>query len=142
MTSHLKIRLKLYHLSRRFGLNCHIKFKFGNLPFIANVQNGNMQIGRKSFFSVLLISIAIAAKSQSVHPALPVIPAGNFNITNYGAIGDDATVNTTFIQSAIDAASTAGGGSVNVPAGIFLSGPIKLNSKINLHLEKGALLRM
>ena len=86
---------------------------------------------------------ASAANAQSiVNPALPVIPDGSFNVTNYGAIGDDVTTNTAAIQAAINAATNAGGGTVVVPAGTFLSGPIRLASGINLHLDGGAVLRM
>ena len=47
---------------------------------------------------------------------------------------------TTAFQKAVDAASTAGGGSVVVPAGRFLTGPFKLASKIHLHLDKNAVI--
>jgi polygalacturonase len=79
---------------------------------------------------------------RAVNPALPVIPAGTFNIADYGAIGDGVATNTVAIQSAINAAGTAGGGTVVIPAGTFLSGPLRLDNHINLHLEKGAILRM
>ena len=84
-----------------------------------------------------------SARAQfSVAPALPVIPGGIYNLTNYGAMGDGVTTNTAAIQAAIDAASGAGGGTVEVPAGIFLSGPIHLADKINLHLDGGTTLMM
>ncbi len=98
---------------------------------------------RKLFFFALSVPMLLCGISvRAVNPALPVIPTAVFNITNYGAIGDGVATNTAAIQSAIDATSKAGGGMVAVPAGIFLSGPIKLASKINFHLEAGALLRM
>src|ERR1035441_10381599 len=78
----------------------------------------------------------------SVNPAPPVIPDKIFNVQNYGAIGNGMATNTAAIQAAINAASTADGGVVEIPAGIFLCGPIQLASKINLRLEAGALLRM
>lgn len=78
----------------------------------------------------------------SVAPTLPLIPDGIYNVTNYGAVGDGVTTNTAAIQTAINAASAAGGGVVEVPEGVFLCGPVKLASKINLHLDDGALLRM
>lgn len=77
-----------------------------------------------------------------VNPALPQIPEKFFNAKNFGAVGDGVATNTIAIQSAIDAASAAGGGVVQIPPGIYLCGPIKLASRINLHLEAGALLRM
>ena len=45
------------------------------------------------------------------------------------------------IQAAISAASTAGGGTVEVPAGTFMSGPITLASTINLQIDSGATLK-
>jgi polygalacturonase len=96
-----------------------------------------------------LSSIACAALAALCHPAqtsatplLPVIPPGNYNIINYGAVGDSIGTNTTAIQAAIDAAGAAGGGTVEVPRGNFLCGPIHLASSINLRLNDGATLVM
>jgi polygalacturonase len=75
-------------------------------------------------------------------PALPVIPPGITNITSFGAVGDGVTTNTAAIQNAINAASAAGIGTIEVPAGIFLSGPFTLKSSINLQLDVGAVLRL
>jgi polygalacturonase len=92
---------------------------------------------------VVVLSLGLIAKVQaSVNPALPMIPTNIFSVTGYGAIGDGVATNTSAIQSAINAASAAGGGVVQVPAGTYLCGPIQLASKVNLHLEAGALLRM
>ncbi len=49
-------------------------------------------------------------------------------------------MDTTAIQKTVDAAAAAGGGTVRVPAGKFLTGPFTLASHINLHLERGAVL--
>src|SRR4051812_19271369 len=73
-------------------------------------------------------------------PPLPVIPSTVFNITTYGATTASAN-NATAIQAAINAASSAGGGTVEVPAGTFMSGPITLSSKINLQIDTGAVLK-
>jgi polygalacturonase len=72
---------------------------------------------------------------------LPSIPSGTYNITSYGASTGSAN-NATAIQNAINAASTAGGGTVQVPSGTFLSGPITMKSKVNLNLASGATLKM
>ncbi len=73
---------------------------------------------------------------------LPVIGAGAFLVTTYGAVGDDKTVNTTALQAALDAAKAAGGGTVTVPAGTFLSGPIVVGNGTRLELAAGAELKM
>ena len=75
-------------------------------------------------------------------PRLPQIPDRSFDITKYGAVGDGKTVTTEAIQKAIEAASKAGGGTVLIPAGRFVSGPIELGSNLGLHLAKDAVLLM
>ncbi len=72
---------------------------------------------------------------------LPVIPNNTFVVTSYGAQGNGTTDNTTSIQNAINAAGSAGGGTVEVPAGTFLSGPITLSTKINLQIDSGGILQ-
>ena len=69
-----------------------------------------------------------------------MIPSGVFNITTFGATTASAN-NATDIQAAITAASKAGGGTVEIPAGTFMSGPITLSSSINLQLDSGAMLQ-
>ncbi len=64
-----------------------------------------------------------------------------FVIGKYGAVADGKTLNTQFIQRTIDAAAAAGGGTVVVPQGTFLTGAIFLKPGVNLHLEKDAVLK-
>jgi polygalacturonase len=73
---------------------------------------------------------------------LPTIPAGSFDITTYGAKGDGKTDNTTAIQAALNAANTAAGGTVTIPAGTFLSGPLVIHSSTRLDLASGSVLQM
>jgi polygalacturonase len=75
-------------------------------------------------------------------PDLPQVPDRVFKITDYSAVEGDAGDNTKAIQGAIDAATAAGGGTVEVPSGRFLCGPIHLTNQINLHLATGATLVM
>jgi polygalacturonase len=63
------------------------------------------------------------------------------SITDFGAVGDDATINTKAIQTAIDHLAANGGGTVVVPEGVFVSGALFLKPKVNLHLQKGAVLK-
>jgi len=71
--------------------------------------------------------------------SMPEFPDKYFDIKNYGAKGDGIFKNTEAINKAIEECSSAGGGHVVIPAGLWLTGPIKLKSKVDLHLEKGAL---
>lgn len=61
-----------------------------------------------------------------------------FNILRYGAVGNGLTKNTKAIQKTIEACVKAGGGTVWVPAGKFLTGPINLKSNMTLHVDAGA----
>jgi polygalacturonase len=70
----------------------------------------------------------------------PEFPARDFVITRFGALAGGQTDCTAAIRQAIDACVQAGGGSVVVPAGEFLTGPIHLRSGVNLHLETNAVL--
>lgn len=66
--------------------------------------------------------------------------AQQYNVTQFGAIGDGATDNTLFIQKAIDACSPTGG-KVVIPAGDFLTGTLLLKSNVTLYVSGGATLR-
>jgi polygalacturonase len=92
----------------------------------------------------ILVWLAFADWVHAINPPLPTIPTNVFNVTNYGAIGNGTTDNTTAIANAISAATKAGGGTVEFPAaaGTYLSGPITLSSSINLQVDTGATLQM
>ncbi len=63
-----------------------------------------------------------------------------YDIRNYGAIGDGKTVNTKFIQDAIDACANAGGGRVLVSGGKFMTGTINLKSNVDFHIASDGVL--
>lgn len=62
----------------------------------------------------------------------------NYCVTNFGAVGDGNTLDTQAIQTAIDAAHTAGGGTIIIPGGTqCLTGTIEMKSNLTLHIEPG-----
>lgn len=61
-----------------------------------------------------------------------------FDIRNFGAKGDGAALDSPAIDKAIAAAHAAGGGTVLVPAGNWLSGSIHLQSNVTLDLGPGS----
>ncbi|MBK9981110.1 MAG: glycoside hydrolase family 28 protein [Saprospiraceae bacterium] len=69
-----------------------------------------------------------------------ILLSQDYNILDFGAKPDAFTLNTSFIQSAIDAASQNGGGRVIIPSGRFLSGSILLKTGVELHLLSNAVL--
>ncbi|MBS2097411.1 glycoside hydrolase family 28 protein [Carboxylicivirga linearis] len=70
----------------------------------------------------------------------PQIPEREFNLSDYGAKGDGEFKNTVAFKKAIEALNENGGGTLVVPQGIWLTGPIEMVSNMNLHLQKGALI--
>lgn len=71
----------------------------------------------------------------------PSFKNDTLNIVNFGAKADGLTLNTESINKAITACSNKGGGVVLIPEGLWLTGPIKLKSNVNLHLARTALLQ-
>lgn len=74
-------------------------------------------------------------------PALktPKFKKHSVNIVDFGAVGDGITLNTEAFDKAIKAVAAKGGGTVVIPEGIWLTGPITLVSNINLYTEKNSL---
>lgn len=68
------------------------------------------------------------------------IPKRTVSLGDFGT-GDGASLNTAAFEKAIMALSEKGGGRLVVPPGIWLTGPIRLRSKIDLHLERGAVIQ-
>jgi polygalacturonase len=102
-------------------------------------------------FAVLSLVEQIAAAPESPGwDALPGIlarikppkfPNRDFEITQFGAVGDGVKDCTEAIARAIDRCSQAGGGRVLIPPGVFATGSIHLKSNVNLHVAAGATLR-
>lgn len=94
---------------------------------------------------IVLLGLLLTTGITLAQPVLPKVLPTNFkkdslNIEKAGAVGDGIFLNTNAINNAISSLSKKGGGVVVVPKGIWLTGPIVLQSNINLHLKEGALL--
>ncbi len=63
-----------------------------------------------------------------------------YNITNYGAVADGKTLNTTAIQKAINDCRDHGSGIILIPPGNFITGTVRLFSNMNLYFEPGSVL--
>ncbi|HZR30092.1 MAG TPA: glycosyl hydrolase family 28 protein [Terriglobales bacterium] len=60
--------------------------------------------------------------------------ANTYNIRDFGAKGDGVTLDTAAVQAAIDACNKDQGGTVLVPAGVFVIGTIEMKSNVTLHI--------
>ncbi|WDQ34040.1 glycoside hydrolase family 28 protein [Paenibacillus marchantiae] len=92
-----------------------------------------------TYYSPLGTGEGVESHTKAYEVSLPVIPARDFQITDYGAVGDGLTDNTEMFRLAIAACAEAGGGRIVIPAGVWLTGPIVLRSRIELHVQAGAL---
>lgn len=68
---------------------------------------------------------------------VPEFPYKDFNICSFGAKSGGRTSNSEAFRAAIEAAARQGG-RVIVPDGLWLTGPIRLLSNVELHLEDNA----
>ncbi|MCH5307102.1 MAG: glycoside hydrolase family 28 protein [Prevotella sp.] len=74
--------------------------------------------------------------------SVPTIPTNEISLTEVGGVGDGVTLNTEAFKKGIEELSKKGGGRLNVPLGIWLTGPILLQDNIELHLDKNAIIMM
>lgn len=78
--------------------------------------------------------------------ALSISLAGQYgwgesvNVLDYQAVGDAKTINTSFLQKAIDHCSETGGGEVIFPAGTYLTGTLELKDNVTLYLQHASTL--
>jgi len=82
-----------------------------------------------------------AAATLAMIMSLPAMAAGKVcDARTYGAKADGATKDTKAIQAAIDDCASAGGGTVKLSGGTFLSAPIVLKSNITFDIAQGTTL--
>src|SRR5579863_5957211 len=91
---------------------------------------------RRDFLSTLPFALGIAISRHGFSQ----LTQATKSILDYGASPDGRTLNTRAIQQAIDDAFRAGGGTVNVPEGTFLTGRIELKARVTLNLQSGSTL--
>ena len=70
--------------------------------------------------------------------ASPAIPSRTFPLA--GARGDGDGDDTLALQRAIDGCHASGGGHVVIPRGVFLTGALRMRSRVDLNLSAGATL--
>src|SRR5579875_1304938 len=95
----------------------------------------------KTFRSMvrLLVGLLIASTALAEQPGPAHGPV--FNIIDYGARNDGSTNVADAFRAAIGAAKKAGGGTIFVPAGHYVSGPIELFSNMTLYFDAGAIVQ-
>ncbi|WP_289039851.1 glycosyl hydrolase family 28 protein [uncultured Zobellia sp.] len=84
----------------------------------------------KLHYTSLLITFILLVSCSS--------KSDRYNVVDYGAIGDGKTINTKNIQEAIDACNLAGGGTVTLEGGDYVSGTLLLKDNVTLHVAEDA----
>lgn len=97
-----------------------------------------MQISRNTRPAALFVIATLLAGLAAVAQAQTPSAASVFNVRSFGATGDGKTLDSPAINKAIEACAEAGGGTVLVPAGTYLSGSIHLTNNIHLVIDAGA----
>ncbi|MGH8223345.1 MAG: glycoside hydrolase family 28 protein, partial [Woeseiaceae bacterium] len=114
-----------------------------------------MRIDRRAFLYLTASGASVAAfplwgcnaagkdpwgLAQRIRHAIivPAFPDRDFDIRDYGAVGDGSTDCTGAFRKAVAACAEADGGRVLVTDGTYRTGPIHLRSNVNLHVASGA----
>jgi hypothetical protein len=102
----------------------------------------NALFSRRQFLSRLPAASAVAAVALPRASAAAEVPPrpGRFAVTEFGAKGDGQTLDTDPLQQAIDACGQNGGGTVRFPPGRYLTGTLRLRSRVTLEFDPGATL--
>ncbi len=96
---------------------------------------------KSKVLTLALLSVALSQqKLFAADPALPAHPP-RFDISQHGALPDGSTLNTKAIQATIDQCAAAGGGTLVIPKGEFLTGSLFLKPGVNVELLEGAILK-
>jgi Glycosyl hydrolases family 28 len=92
-------------------------------------------ISAASLGSGLIATDAAGAAPQQTHAgAGHTAGARTYNVRDFGAKGDGKTLDTAALQAAIDACNKDQGGTVLVPAGVFVIGTVEMKSNVTLHI--------
>jgi polygalacturonase len=109
--------------------------------YVRLLPRGNMETTRGSIETTMTNGAACWAIVGLAVGLMPgSIRAGVFDVRAFGAKGDGKTPDRDAINKAIDAAASAGGGTVTFPAGTYVTGSIRLRSNITLQFEPGSTL--
>ncbi len=108
-----------------------------------------IRLGLLSLITICQVNVAAADDYSKYYTNLPVqlqqvtapvIPATSVSVKDYGAVGDGVTLCTEAFKKAMNDLVKKGGGHLNVPAGVWLTGPIAFKDNIDLHLDKNAII--
>jgi polygalacturonase len=105
-------------------------------------------LSRRKLFELVSASVgagligvrAATAEAQAVPPSdrSHTLGGRTYNVRDFGAKGDGVTLDTAALQQAINDCHREQGGTVLVPAGVFVIGSVELKSNVTLELAAQA----
>lgn len=121
-------------------------FTLGDNMSSATVLGNSFQNNTPNYYCNVLLGDkkvdngALSPSSFEQAPGNPTLPSYRkpsnnniYNVKSYGAVGNGTTDDTSAFQSALNAASSAGGGTVYVPGGYYLiAGGLNVASNVEL----------
>src|SRR5690242_4327422 len=108
-------------------VRCSIRYRLVSSPI------GKIMYPVKKYILLAAFSIgAIVTHAQNT--------TATYNVRDFGAIGNGVNLDSKSINRAIDTIASKGGGTLIFPAGVYLSGSIRLKSNITLYLDQGAVI--
>lgn len=111
-------------------------------------HDGALVPSRRAVLSVAGLGVAALATTAAASPptaktAKASKPATTLRLDprDFGAKGDGTTKDTVALQTVLDRCAVLGGGQVVVPAGVYLTGALRMGSNTTLVLDEGATLQ-
>src|SRR5215471_8757546 len=99
-------------------------------------NSNDPHLSRRNWFGALssasLGTGFLASGSSAAESAVPATSASNdlgartYNVRDFGGKGDGVTLDTAAVQAAIDRCHQDRGGTVLIPAGVFVIGTVEL----------------
>ncbi|MBV9122220.1 MAG: glycoside hydrolase family 28 protein, partial [Planctomycetes bacterium] len=108
----------------------------GEISVLPRWRFGLPWSGSTSGLVVLLVVLSAASARAET-----AVPPGAYNVRAFGATADGRTKCTDALARTIGLAAAHGGGTIYFPAGVYLTGPIHLQSHITLYLDAGAVVK-
>ena len=99
----------------------------------------SIRIASAAVTALLFVSLPVNGTAAPSTATMPSFPPRSVCLADYGGVPDGRTLNTAAFDKALTSLAEQGGGRLVVPQGFWLTGPIRLRSNVDLHLETGAL---
>jgi hypothetical protein len=112
--------------------------------FVSSTASSGRLLSRREWLAWLssasLSAVLLGQRALAAEPALQVVGAATdlgvrtYNVREFGAKGDGVTLDSAAVQAAINACHADQGGTVLIPAGVFVIGTVELKSNVTLRI--------